>query len=119
MDAIQQGKAVLKETAVSGGAVLMTQGKSDSQRAVGAGVTLLGLLFPAQADIRHWAALPGEVHVFVSKADPGEHSLQLRFFDQSGKPVPGLDQSYSGLIIEEGEEKVLYFRSGFPRSRME
>lgn len=72
-----------------------------------------------KADLRHWALMPGEVHVLEAKVPPGLHTLQLKFFDAKGKELERYQQTYYYVPIRESSdgkgEQVYVVRSGLDR----
>lgn len=117
MEGIRKGKAVFKTTSIVAGETLLilAANERDRQRAqtqaiVGGSLLLIGLLTQAQADVRHWPTLPATVQALAIDAAPGAHTLELRFADAAGNPLPELDQSWS-IDVPGGTESFYLFRS--------
>ncbi len=100
IDSINQGKAVFKDAAVIGGAVVLGNSGSRTSDAIGLGLILAGLLTPAEADVRQWSTLPGEVQVLTAKLPPGEHVLRIDVRDAGGAALPELSREIRVSVRE-------------------
>ncbi|MFH1017129.1 MAG: tetratricopeptide repeat protein [Pseudomonadota bacterium] len=78
--------------------------------ALGAG--LFTALNQSQADVRQWELLPDLIQLLPLRLPEGTHSLRLVFFDESGNPIPGYDQTLSDVAVEKGKDRIYLFRSG-------
>lgn len=103
-DAIQTAKGTIK----TGAAGVAAFSGDDSVRLV---ALLVAILFPAGADIRQCELLPGEVHVFHARLDPGEYAVELNFRDRQGRTLAGYAQRWYHIPVEDGKETFLYARS--------
>jgi hypothetical protein len=101
LDDVNTGKAVVKDAAVVTGGVLLGRADEGREAAVGAAILAAGLLLPAEADVRQWDTLPGEVHVFVAKLAPGRHTIRVEPRDASGRPVAGTDRTFDVNVSAE------------------
>ncbi len=117
MEGIRAGKAVFKTTAVIAGETLLllaanerNRERQQTQAIIGGGLLLLGLLTSSEADIRHWPTLPSTVQAFTASVPPGAHTLELRFADAVGTPLPDLHQTWS-IEVSNGTESYYLFRS--------
>ncbi len=116
MEGIRQGKAVFKTVSTVSGVVLLDMaardhGKGAQDKAIAGGVLLLlGLLTSSAADVRHWATLPDTVQVLTMNVSPGDHDLQIEFFDRDGARLPTLSQTWR-VSVPEGKESYYLFRA--------
>lgn len=74
-------------------------------------LALAGLLMPAEADIRQWDLLPGEVHLLSARLEPGSYAIKIEF-SEDGKPLPDFRQIWHYVPVEEDKDTLLVFRSG-------
>jgi hypothetical protein len=112
IEGIRKGKAVFKDMAVVGGAILLGEGfdhGSSEQVAIGAGLLFLSLLTSASADTRTWETLPRSVHVMLADLEPGPHEVRLEF-TVGGYRIPELSRTWTVEVPEQGEA-IYYFRS--------
>ena len=58
-----------------------------------------------QADLRHWASLPGQAYASVFTLEPGEHTVTTEFLDRQGR-VMGRPKSRK-VTISGGEMQVV------------
>jgi hypothetical protein len=81
--------------------------------AAGVGAILLigGLLANAEADTRGNVLLPGETHLMMAKLPPGEHTVELRYFDRMNMELRQLRQTDIPLSVPEKGDAVLLARS--------
>ncbi len=89
LDHVNKGKAVFKDASVIGGAVVLGNSGSTSSDLIGVGMILAGILMPAEADVRQWGTLPGEVQVLTASLPPGEHVLRIDVRDELGGALSG------------------------------
>lgn len=94
MDDVNLGKAVVKDAAIVTGAVLLDGSRSNHTNAVGAALLAAGLLLPAEADVRSWDTVPGEVHVLAATLPPGKHVIRVEPRDAAGHPVAGTAREF-------------------------
>lgn len=87
LDHVNKGKAIFKDAAVIGGAVVLDNSNSTPSDLIGIGMILAGILTPAEADVRQWGTLPGEVQVLTATLPPGEHVLRIDVRDAGGAPL--------------------------------
>jgi hypothetical protein len=87
IDRISGGKAVFKDAAVIGGAIVLDNSGSTSSDVVGVALIAAGLLASAQTDMRYWATMPDDVHVLLAELDVGHHVLELQGVTTSGRPI--------------------------------
>jgi tetratricopeptide (TPR) repeat protein len=88
MESINKGKAVFKDAAVIGGAFVLENSGSTSSDVIGWALIALGILLPAEGDVRTWATLPGEVQVLVAHLEPGDHEITVAVREKSGAALP-------------------------------
>src|SRR5690606_33379792 len=94
MDDILKGKAIAKTAGIATGAGALAVGsmlmRSNAKgartagaitMAAGAVVLVASLLMNAEADTRGNVLLPGETHMLLAKLPPGEHDVEVRYFD--------------------------------------
>ena len=125
MDGILRGKAVFKEVAELGGAVILNDAlekslkdndaKVGGQLALGGGLLLLSALTRAEADIRHWHLLPSYTYIWVGRVEPGLHHLELRFQDPRGAELPKYRQAWHYVPFSGDSLNVHYFRADLHR----
>jgi hypothetical protein len=111
LDTVNESKAVLKDAAVIGGTILASNAGSQANRNIGAGLVLAGLLLPAEADLRCWNTLPGEIQVWVGRLPPGEHVLRIEPQDGAGTPVAGVAREIR-VPVRDGHVAFAWVRSG-------
>lgn len=73
-----------------------------------------------RADLRHWRHMPGEVHVLEANVPEGLHTLQIKFFDATGKELERHQQVHHFVRVVKGEgeasaDNLLVIRSGMDR----
>jgi len=103
-DAIQTAKGTIK----TGAAGVAAFSGDDTVRLV---ALLVAILLPVKADIRQCELLPGEVHVFHARLDPGEYAVEINFRDRHGRTLAGYAQGWYHIPVEDGKETFLYARS--------
>ncbi len=113
IDYVNQGKAVFKDAAVVGGAFVLENSGSRSSDLVGAAMILAGLLTDAEADIRQWSTLPGEVQVLVAKLAPGEHEIRLDVKDGAGFGISSESKTLH-VTVREGRMTFAWARAAAP-----
>lgn len=113
MDDVNAAKAAMKDVAVVGGAILADNAGNRRNQAIGAGLILFGLLLPAEADVRAWDTLPGEIHVLTAKLPPGEHVLRVEPRDAADVPIHGVAREIR-VTVREGRVAFAWVRAGPP-----
>ncbi len=89
IDHINEGKAVFKDAAVIGGAIVLQNSGSRTSDALGAALILAGLLTPSQTDMRCWASLPDQVQTLVAELPEGRSTLTFEPADAAGRAGGG------------------------------
>ncbi len=126
MDEILEGKAIAKTASIAVGASAMHVGrvlhKSGNKTAgaitglVGAGLLIAGLLGNAEADTRGNVLLPGETHLMLAKLPPGQHEVELRFYDNRDNEIHNLRQRGIPLTVPEpGQGDAVLLARSHPR----
>ena len=87
IDRISGGKAVFKDAAVIGGALVLHNSGSRSSDIAGVALIAAGLLASAQNDMRYWSSLPDEVHVLLAELPEGRQELTLVGIDGAGNEI--------------------------------
>jgi len=103
-DAIQTAKGAAKT-----GLLAAAAAENDSKRSLA--LAAAALLMPAQADLRQWDLLPGEIHLVSARLPPGRYTFKIEFFAQ-GKPMSDFRQVWHYVPVEEDRDTLLVFRSG-------
>ncbi len=121
MDGILRGKAVFKEVAELGGAVLIhdalrknaikNDAKVGGQLAVGGGLLLLSALTRAEADVRHWHLLPAYTYIWIGRVEPGLHDIDLRVRGPGGSEISDYHQAWHYVPFSGDSLNVHYFRA--------
>jgi hypothetical protein len=125
MDDILKGKAIAKTagiatgaTGIAVGAMLLRNGADSGTRTagavvlgVGAAVMIASLLVSAKADTRGNDLLPGETHLMMAKLPPGDHKVEVRYFDTMGRELTQMRQSGIPLKVPEKGDASLLVRS--------
>jgi hypothetical protein len=125
MDDILKGKAGAKTAGIVTGAVamhfgrvLMTESGNKDVRtagavvlAVGAVILIASLLLNAEADTRGNDLLPAETHLMMAKLPPGEHQVEVRYFDGTGRELTEMRQQNIPLKVPEKGDASLLVRS--------
>ncbi len=105
-------RAVLKYAATKGTQKAVSGNGSDGKRAAaGALLGLAGNIAAAAteaADLRSWTTLPGEIEVARLWVPPGQQTLDLKFFTQSGGQVRTMSLPVS---VKNGERKIISVRT--------
>ncbi len=117
LDHVNEGKAVFKDAAVIGGAIVLDQSRSRGTDAFGVALILLGLATRADADTRQWDTLPGEVQVFRAQLEPGEYEVFIDVRDRSHHALPSRSQRLT-VQIRDGHTTFAWARSGLPARRL-
>lgn len=113
LDGVRKGKAIFKTGAAVAGAVILSEGldKNDGGAiAAGIGLLLLSALTRAEADVRHWTLLPGEIHLLPLDVAPGRHLLTVRMLDDRGAPMPGFERAFD-IDVPPSGDRLYYFRT--------
>ena len=113
IDTIRAVKSALGTGMIAGGAgygiysASRRGGMRGEDALISAGLIGAGLLLKAtsQADVRQWEMLPRTVFVLPLRMPPGKHDVTVDF-----PAVPGLSQTWRGLIVPERGEATYYFR---------
>lgn len=111
MDDVNTTKAVVKDAAVIGGVVMAENAGSSRNRAIGLGLILAGLLLPAEADVRGWDTLPGEIHVLFAKLPAGPQVLAVQPEDADGRPIAGTLREIP-ITVRDGHLTFVWLRAG-------
>ncbi|MBZ0135637.1 MAG: hypothetical protein K8I27_04595 [Planctomycetes bacterium] len=125
MDDILNGKAIAKTAGIATGAaamhvgrVLLQSGGSSGVKiggavalGVGAAVLIASLLMNAEADTRGNVLLPGETHLMLAKLPPGEHKVEVRYYDANGNELRDMRQQGIPLTVPEKGDASLLVRS--------
>jgi len=110
---ILDGKAIFKDGTTIGGAVILTHADKNEHKLIGAGLLALGLLTSAEADVRYWETLPGEIHLWSGRLEPGvKHEIRVETLDSDGKTIRGARIYRATLELRAGDDRLLYVRSG-------
>jgi tetratricopeptide (TPR) repeat protein len=109
IDHVNQGKAVFKDAAIVTGAVVLGSSRSQRNDLVGLALIAAGLLTPAEADVRQWGTLPGEVQVLLAKLPPGEHELKVEVRDAGGAPLADQTRTVR-VVVREGRTAFVWTR---------
>jgi hypothetical protein len=110
MDAVNQSKAVVKDAAVVAGAVVLDRADNRNEALLGAGLIAAGLLLRADADVRQWDTLPGEIQVFAGTLPAGRHVVRVEPQDASGRGIPETSREFE-VTITEGRTAFLWSRA--------
>ncbi len=110
IDRISGGKAIFKDAAVIGGAIVLDNSGSTGSDVIGLALLAAGLLASAQTDLRYWATLPDDVHVLVADLDEGAHTLSLQGVSRSGEPIAGMDWEVP-VIVRRGRVNLVWTRA--------
>lgn len=110
IDHVNQGKAVFKDVAIVAGVATMANSRSREGDLLGAGLFLAGLLAPAEADVRHWGNLPGEVHVLAAALPEGEHEIAVDVLDAAGVRLP-LESKVMRVTVRAGRLAFAWVRA--------
>ena len=124
MDDILKGKAIAKTAGIATGAGALAVGsmlmRSDAKgartagaitMAAGAVVLVASLLMNAEADTRGNVLLPAETHMLLAKLPPGEHDVEVRYFDNMGRELREMRQQGIPLTVPEKGDATLLVRS--------
>lgn len=89
------------------GAYEAARSRNGNNQAAGLAMVGAGLLLKAtsQADVRQWEMLPRTTFVLPLELPPGTHDITVEF-----RNLPGLVQTWRGLIVPPKGEAVYYFR---------
>jgi tetratricopeptide (TPR) repeat protein len=120
LDGIRSGKAVFKTGTYVAGQILLYDAAYSRKQETGQAFVALGLLLAsaltrAEADVRHWDLLPGEIHVLPLSLTPGRHSIEVRVLGESGDAIAGWHRTFD-VEVAPGGDTLYYFRTGPRRS---
>jgi len=106
LDTIRTIKSVLGTGLIIGGAYEGLRSNNRNNQAAGLAMVGAGLLLKAtsQADVRQWEMLPRTTFVLPLQLPPGRHNVTVEF------PIPGLSQTWQGLVVPDRGEAVYYMR---------
>jgi hypothetical protein len=65
----------------------------------------------AKADTRGNDLLPGETHLMMAKLPPGDHKVEVRYFDSMGRELQQMRQSGIPLTVPEKGDASLLVRA--------
>ena len=123
MDHILGNKAVFKSATDTAGNVGIISGailaggrhRSDTEREVGLGLLLAGLVGKAisasttpQADTRCWDNLPQYISFASMELAPGEHQVTVQFLNASGQVLGNLTKSLTVNVPATDRDKVVF-----------
>lgn len=128
MDDILKGKAIAKTAGIVTGAAAMHVGRVLLQSgaakksngtvtagaivlAAGAVVLIASLLMNAEADVRGNVLLPGETHLMMASLPPGDHDVEIRFYDAYMRELRDMRQQGVPLHVPERGDATLLVRS--------
>jgi tetratricopeptide (TPR) repeat protein len=114
LDTVNKSKAVIKDASVIGGAVLADNAGSRTSQNIGIALVIVGLLLPAEADVRSWVTLPGEIQVWTGRLPAGEHVLRVEPQDSSGRGVVASQEIR--VTVRDGHVAFGWLRAGPPPS---
>ncbi len=112
IDRISGGKAVFKDAAVIGGAVVLRNSGSRTSDVIGVALLAAGLLASAQNDMRYWSSLPDDVHVLLADLPEGPQTLTLTAYG-AGDRALGL--TWSVPVVVRANRVVLAWTRALPR----
>ncbi len=72
----------------------------------------LASLVRSEADVRSWETLPDKIQVFSAGVEPGEHTVEVAFFDERSAEIPGMRMRWENVRFAAGTRTVLYVRGG-------
>jgi tetratricopeptide (TPR) repeat protein len=113
IDRIRRGKAVFKTGTRAAGWLLLYEGArvdDGSLALLGAALLVISSLTRPEADIRHWSALPGEMHVLPLTIAPGPHRLTVRTVDRDEHLNPAEERHFD-VDVPPGPGTLYYFRT--------
>jgi len=113
MDGIRKGKAVFKTGTAVAGAIVLSEGvrkRDEGAIAAGIGLLVLSALVRAEADLRFWSLLPGEIQLLPLAIAPGRHRLTVRSLDANGYPIPGWERTFD-IDVPPSGDRLYYFRT--------
>lgn len=110
IDTIRAVKSVAGTGLLVGGAGVTAYGAHrDNEDAMIAGLAMMGagalLKATSQADVRQWEMLPRTVFLLPLRVAPGTHDITVSFPN-----VPGLQQTWRGIVVPEAGEATYYIR---------
>lgn len=114
MDTVNEVKSVTKTGATVAGAVILDRADNHNERLLGAALLAAGLLMSAEADIRQWDTLPGEILVLPMRLPAGRHKIRVEPRDAWGTPVSGTWREFDVNVVD-GRVAFLWMRSA-PRA---
>ncbi len=110
IDRISGGKAVFKDAAVIGGAVVLANSGSGRSDVIGVALLAAGLLASAQTDLRYWATLPDDVHILLADLPEGAHRLSLQGISVTGNPIQGMRWDVP-VVVHPGRITLVWTRA--------
>jgi tetratricopeptide (TPR) repeat protein len=103
-DTAQTGKAAGKFLVSIFAAVVDSYAGSDLQ-------SVVQDKWSVAADTRRWGSLPNEFHLISAQVEPGLHTINVLFYDQSGNPLPHYEQTHYFIPTKKDKETFLVLRS--------
>jgi hypothetical protein len=110
IDRISGGKAIFKDAAILGGAVVLDNSGSTRSDVIGLAMIAAGLLSSAQTDLRYWATLPDDVCVLLADLEVGHHTLTLEGLSTSGQPIAGMVWEVP-VVVRPGRVTLVWTRA--------
>lgn len=106
LDTFRTIKSAVGSGLIVAGAYEGLRSRDSSHQAAGLAMVGAGLLLKAtsQADTRQWEMLPRTTFILPLELPPGRHDVTVEF------PIPGLSQTWQGLVVPERGEAVYYMR---------
>ncbi len=123
MDHILGNKAVFKSSTDTAGDIGIVSGailaggrhRSDTEREVGLGLLLAGLIAKGvsasttpEADVRSWDNLPQYISFAAVQLPLGEHTVTVEFLDGAGKPMVNLTKTLTVNVTSADRDKVIF-----------
>ena len=107
IDTIRTIKTTVGTGLIGVGAYEGLRSRNRGNQTAGLAMIGAGLLLKAtsQADVRQWEMLPRTTFVIPLDLNPGPHDVTVEFPN-----VPGLRQTWRGLVVPEQGEATYYFR---------
>lgn len=107
LDTLRAIKSAIGTGLIIGGAYEGLRSRDRDNQLAGLAMVGAGLLLKAtsQADLRHWEMLPRTTFLLPLEVSPGTHDVTVAFPD-----VPGLRQTWRGLVVPADGEATYYIR---------
>lgn len=78
-------------------------------------INILGVAWDVTGDMRSWALLPDQIHIWSGKVSPGEHTVTLKFYGEDDCELVRFRQTWYYVPTDDSRDQLIVARSGRDR----